>query len=176
VNLRAAAPTGRRRVVGPAILFGAAVVVTAVAAVLLLRSRTPAPSIGAGVATASVAPTVSSSPATPEARKLVGRWLRSDSEYTIEILDVAPDGRVEARYFNPQPIHVSRAEAKPQHGRLALFVELTDRGYPGSYYTLTYDDQGDTLEGVYHHLGLREDFAVGFFRLDEDSTNAAAPR
>ena len=43
--------------------------------------------------------------------------------------------------------------------------ELRDRGYPGNYYTLIYDSQTDRLVGVYHHLGIRQEFAVEFVRL-----------
>jgi len=32
-----------------------------------------------------------------------------------------------------------------------LFVQLTDRGYEGNYYTLGYDPDTDRLAGVYHH-------------------------
>jgi len=154
------------------ILLVAAVVVTAVAAVVFLRFRTTAPPIGTHVAAMSAAPTASMA-AIPDAQTLVGRWLRGDYSYMIEIVGVAPDGRLDARYFNPDPIHVSRAEAKHESGRLAVFVELNDRGYPGSYYTLTYDPQEDVLQGVYHHLGLQQNFDVGFFRFDGDAPDAA---
>jgi hypothetical protein len=96
---------------------------------------------------------------------LVGRWLRSDSDYVIEIAGAAADGSVEARYFNPQPIHVSRAVWKSDGGRLALLLELTDRGYPGNFYTLVYDPGSDALLGVYNHLGLNQTFEVAFSRL-----------
>jgi hypothetical protein len=101
-------------------------------------------------------------------QKLVGRWLRSDMTYMIEIGSVSADGKLEARYLNPQPIHVSKAEARQANGALEVLVELTDRGYPGSYYTLTYAPGEDLLRGVYHHMGLQQNFDVAFFRLEED--------
>jgi hypothetical protein len=100
--------------------------------------------------------------------KLVGRWLRSDMSYMIEIASVSADGKLEARYLNPQPIHVSKAEARRENDALEVLVELTDRGYPGSYYTLTYSPGEDLLRGVYHHLGLQQNFDVTFFRLVEE--------
>lgn len=114
--------------------------------------------------------TTSSAPApAPDFDKLVGRWLRDDMSYMIEISSVSADGRIEARYLNPQPVHVSRAEAKPANGALEVLLELTDRGYPGSYYTLTYAAAEDLLRGVYHHLGLRQNFDVAFFRFEEEA-------
>lgn len=106
---------------------------------------------------------VTASSADPQ--RLVGRWLRGDSNYVIEILAVGADGALTARYLNPNPIHVARAEARREDGVLHVLVELQDRGYPGSYYTLAYDPGSDTLAGVYHHLGLNQEFDVAFTRL-----------
>lgn len=126
-------------------------------------SNEPAPKERA--ATTSVAP----NPNAADVERLVGRWLRSDMSYMIEISSVSADGTLEARYLNPQPVHVSRAEAKPVNGALEVLVELTDRGYPGSYYTLTYAPAEDLLRGVYHHLGIQQNFDVAFFRFEEES-------
>jgi len=116
--------------------------------------------------------TTTSAPPNPNAadlEKLVGRWLRNDMSYMIEIASAATDGKLEARYLNPQPIHVSKAEAKPVNGALEVLVELTDRGYPGSFYTLTYSPGEDLLRGVYHHLGLQQNFDVVFFRFKDEA-------
>ncbi len=86
----------------------------------------------------------------------------------IEVASVSPDGKLEAKYLNPQPVHVSKAEARRENDALAVLLELTDRGYPGSYYTLTYFPSEDLLRGVYHHLGLQQNFDVTFFRLAEE--------
>jgi hypothetical protein len=101
-------------------------------------------------------------------QKVVGRWLRNDMSYVIEIASVSADGKLEARYLNPQPVHVSKAEVRQENDALEVLVELTDRGYPGSYYTLTYSPGEDLLRGVYHHLGLQQNFDVSFFRLEEE--------
>ena len=102
---------------------------------------------------------------TPSPERLVGRWGRSDSDYTIEIASVGPDGKLDARYLNPGPIHVERAESGMVDGLLRVFLELQDRGYPGSYYTLTYDPGSDSLSGVYHHLGVNQNYDVAFSRI-----------
>jgi hypothetical protein len=108
------------------------------------------------------------SPEAPPFQKLVGRWARSDYDYVIEIRGVASDGRLDARYLNPSPINFSRAEAKRENGRLTLLVEMRDQNHPGSYYTLAYDPGRDTLAGVYHHLGLQQEFEVAFSRSSDE--------
>jgi hypothetical protein len=115
---------------------------------------------------ATAAPTAASAHA-PEAdpQRLVGRWIRSDADYAIAITSVSPDGKIEAAYLNPRPVHVSKAEARREDGALHVRLELQDKNYPGSYYTLTYDPGTDTLTGVYHHLGLNQEFDVAFSRL-----------
>ena len=102
-----------------------------------------------------------------DSARLVGRWLRADSDYTLEIAGVGPDGMLDARYLNPNPIHVSRAQAGNVDGALRVVVELQDKGYPGSFYTLTYDPGSDSLSGIYHHLGLNQQFEVAFSRLEQ---------
>jgi hypothetical protein len=90
--------------------------------------------------------------------------MRTDADYLIAVDDAGASGRLTARYLNPRPINVSRAEWKRDGSRLTVLVELQDRGYPGSYYELVYDGAGDALFGTYHHLGLNQDFKVSFFR------------
>jgi hypothetical protein len=95
---------------------------------------------------------------------LVGRWLRPDGGYVLELSDPAPDGRLKAAYFNPRPINVSRAEWKVQGDQLRAFVELRDAHYPGSTYTLTYRPATDRLVGVYFQAVLQQQFDVEFER------------
>ena len=98
-------------------------------------------------------------------QKLVGRWLRTDSPYVIEIREVGPDGTLRAGYYNPQPINVSAAKVENKNGTLQVFVELRDTGYPGSNYTLNYKPQNDALEGTYFQATLRQNFNVAFMRM-----------
>jgi hypothetical protein len=109
----------------------------------------------------------SSSTAAPDPARLVGRWLRSDSDYTIAIAGATPDGKLDAQYLNPNPIHVSKAEWRGYAGKLLVLLELTDRNYPGNFYTLTYDPGSDSLSGVYHHLGLNQEIEVAFSRVSQ---------
>jgi len=100
----------------------------------------------------------------PDARKVVGRWVRLDAPYVIDIASATEDGILEAAYYNPRPINVSRAEAREVDGTLEVFVELRDAGYPGSTYTLTLDPTADRLSGVYYQAALRESYDVEFMR------------
>jgi hypothetical protein len=104
-------------------------------------------------------------PATSEFEKLKGKWLRPDGGYVLEIKQVASDGRIDAAYLNPNPINVSIAHVSPEAGKMNVFVELRDRGYPGNYYKLTYDTGNDQLAGVYYHLGVQQQFDVFFERM-----------
>jgi hypothetical protein len=98
-------------------------------------------------------------------QRLVGRWLRPDGGYVLDIRAVGDDGTLDAAYLNPKPIHVSRARAGASDGRVEVFVELRDHHYPGNFYTLRYDTDSDRLVGIYHHLGTGQAFDVFFVRL-----------
>jgi hypothetical protein len=97
--------------------------------------------------------------------KLKGKWLRPDGGYVLEVRQVAADGKIDAAYLNPRPINISKAAASSEAGQTKVFVELRDRLYPGNYYTLTYDAAKDQLSGVYHHLGIGQQFDVVFVRM-----------
>ena len=127
------------------------------------RSSSPGAAPGATPATAAAA----------EPARLEGQWKRTDSDYMIAIDEATPEGKLAARYLNPQPIHVSRAQWLKSGARLQLMVEMQDRGYPGSNYELDYDAVHDTLFGTYHHLGLNQDFQVSFYRLKPGEVGAA---
>ena len=95
---------------------------------------------------------------------LVGKWIRPDGGYIISVNSVDSDGRVDAGYFNPRPINVSRAQANAAEGRVKLFIELQAAGYPGSTYDLVYDPAHDALVGIYFQAAMRQRFEVVFVR------------
>ena len=97
--------------------------------------------------------------------KLVGRWVRMDGGYIIEIRNVASDGKMDAAYFNPRPINVSVAEASRTSTGIKVFIELQDQGYPGSTYTLSYDPAKDSLVGFYYQAVMQQNFDVVFARV-----------
>ena len=132
------------------------------AAALACRQREAAPAASAPAPAATAAPQAAEA---ASADKLIGRWLRSDADYTIEIAGIGPDGKLDARYFNPGPIHVSRAETATQDGKLLMALELQDKNYPGNFYALMYDPGSDSLSGIYNHLGLNQQYQVAFSRI-----------
>lgn len=106
------------------------------------------------------------STATPEQLdKLVGRWLRRDGGYVLDIREVGAGGTLQAAYFNPNPIHVSQARVTGTPEGLHVFVELRDVGYPGATYRLTFDNQRDVLEGLYFQPAVGQTFDVEFVRI-----------
>ena len=40
---------------------------------------------------------------------LVGEWSRTDGGYIIRVLDIKPDGLVDAEYLNPKAINIAEA-------------------------------------------------------------------
>ena len=77
-------------------------------------------------------------------------------------------GQVAARYLNPQPINVSKAESWVEDGTVHLLLELTDQNYPGNYYELNYQPDQDLWLGLYHHLGIGQDYEVYFVRFEDE--------
>ncbi len=105
------------------------------------------------------------SPQAADYQPLIGRWQRTDGGYVIEIKRVASDGTMQAGYFNPRPIHVSRAQASQLKDHIKVEVELRDSGYPGSTYTLLYDFDQDVLIGLYYQAVQKQNFDVVFVRM-----------
>jgi hypothetical protein len=134
-------------------------------AVYALRKNEVAPEAAQPVAEEIQAPARTVTAKAVDVDRLVGRWLRPDGNYVLEIRSAGKDGKVDAAYFNPNPINVSKAEVSSEEGKTHLFVEMRDRGYEGNYYTLTYDPGLDRLAGVYHQLSIGQEFEVEFVRI-----------
>lgn len=97
-------------------------------------------------------------------QRLVGRWVRPDGGYVLELKEIEKDGTVKAAYLNPRPINVSRAEIRRTEGELSLLIELRDVNYPGSTYNLRYDPATDRLEGTYFQAVHGETYRIEFIR------------
>jgi hypothetical protein len=95
---------------------------------------------------------------------LKGRWMRLDGGYILSVKDTEPSGKMDAAYYNPRPINVSKAQATQEGATLKVYIELRDAGYPGSTYTLTYDPKTDRLGGVYFQAAIGQRFDVIFVR------------
>ena len=105
-----------------------------------------------------------SAQAQPDFAVLKGRWVRTDGGYVIDVQSVDAGGRMQAAYYNPNPINVSRAEASRSGQAVTVFIELRAPGYPGSTYRLIYDPKSDVLKGIYHQAALQQNFDVVFVR------------
>jgi len=116
-------------------------------------------------------PTASNAASPAEARhafqRLLGQWQRPDGGYVIEFRGVRADGELDAGYFNPGPINVSKAKASAEGSKVKVFIELYDEGYPGSTYDLTYDPGSDVLLGNYFQAAIRQNFDVVFVRMKQ---------
>ena len=100
----------------------------------------------------------------PDLNRLVGRWLRPDGGYILEIRSATADGKLDVSYFNPNPIHVARAEWVINDNILYALVELQDVNYPGSTYGLEYKDGSDHLVGTYYQAVEKSTYDVEFVR------------
>jgi hypothetical protein len=98
-------------------------------------------------------------------KKLEGKWVRPDGGYVLQIRSIDDQGQMDASYFNPRSINVSKAVALRDGGETKVFVELRDVNYPGSTYTLTYDPTNDLLKGIYFQALQGQQFEVFFERL-----------
>lgn len=113
----------------------------------------------------STSPAVSEQDTTmPDLSRLVGRWLRPDGGYILEIRSAAAGGKLDVGYFNPSPIHVGRAEWVEKDGKLYIMAELQDVNYPGSTYGLEYIVSQDRLAGTYYQAQEKTTFDVEFVR------------
>jgi len=102
-----------------------------------------------------------------EKDQLIGRWTRTDSDgaYVIEIKSATADGKLDASYFNPNPIKVGYATWQNKNNNITVFVELRDVNYPGSTYTLNFFSAEDRMTGVYYQAVQGVNFDVEFVRM-----------
>lgn len=96
---------------------------------------------------------------------LVGKWLRPDGGYILEITKVAKNGQAEAMYLNPNPINVESALVTEKDGKLHLRVVLRDLNYDGSTYELAYEPEKDELAGTYFSPNAGQTYQVVFQRM-----------
>jgi hypothetical protein len=98
----------------------------------------------------------------PDETRLVGEWLRTDGTYRIKILSATSDGKLDAGYFNPNPIHVGKADWIIKDKNIIITVVLQDVNYPGSTYTLQYFPAEDRLAGNYYQAVEQANYGVEF--------------
>jgi hypothetical protein len=67
-------------------------------------------------------------------------------------------------YFNPAKINVAAASVSYWKGLVKLFINLQDKGYPGSTYTLYYYAEKDVMVGFYYQVVMKQTYEVVFTR------------
>jgi len=117
-----------------------------------------------GHAAAQAPPPPQKAVAAPGFDVLKGAWVRPDGGYMIAVNGIAPDGRLDAVYFNPTRLPFAKAQASREGATLRVFLELTAGGYSGSTYELTYDPASDRLKGTYYQAVAKQRFDVFFAR------------
>lgn len=129
-------------------------------------NRSDAPAMGAADAKAKTAAPADAkaTSGTNSTEKIRGRWLRPDGGYVLAIGAIDPEGRAEARYFNPNPINVAWARVRTDGGVVKVDVELRDTNYPGCLYKLNYLPETDRLVGTYFQAQMQETHEVAFIR------------
>jgi hypothetical protein len=148
--------------------FPAAPIFSAGLACLLCATSCQKASKESASASASAAPAAAPkvTPASvPEpVQKLLGKWLRADGGYVLELRSAEMSGVVQAAYFNPKSINVSRAIWMQGGTGFQVVVELNDVGYPGATYVLSHDAQSDRLVGKYNQPAMQQSFDIEFVR------------
>ena len=165
-------PQPARRPLG-GIIFLILAVAACVCAAAFILNRQPASSSASppGVVEPDSEPTAAKSSGhetavvNPRHAPLVGRWMREDGGYVVEIRSVGEDGRLDAGYFNPRPIHVSKAAVAEEGGSVKVGIELDDVGYPGCLYTLVFNRELDQLQGTYFQAAQGQTYPVAFVRM-----------
>ncbi len=119
---------------------------------------------GPAAATKTNAPAAAPKPIPEALKKLFGKWMRSDGTYVLELRGADISGVLDAGYFNPKSINVSRAIWMQGAAGLQVMVELNDVGYPGATYVLTHDTANDRLVGQYKQPQMQQTFDIDFVR------------
>jgi hypothetical protein len=119
---------------------------------------------GPAAATKTNAPAAAPKPIPEALQKLFGKWMRSDGTYVLELRGADISGVLDAGYFNPKSINVSRAIWMQGAAGLQVMVELNDVGYPGATYVLTHDTANDRLVGKYTQPQMQQTFDIDFVR------------
>lgn len=100
----------------------------------------------------------------PDYTVFMGEWQRTDGNYRIKVTSIGKENQVAVDYFNPNPIHISKAKVSTQQDLLRLDIKFQDSGYEGSSYKLYYYREKDALAGFYYQAVLDRTYKVIFFR------------
>lgn len=93
--------------------------------------------------------------------KLIGKWLRNEGSYTLEIKAVNEDGTLDVAYFNPKSVELGRTEWMMYKNKLHVLVELKGP-YVLSNYQLVYDEETKRLHGTFFQAVEQETYSIYF--------------
>lgn len=97
-------------------------------------------------------------------QKLIGKWVRPDGGYTLEITEVK-ENQITAGYYNPAKINIAKSEIRNINGKEEIYIEFYDTNYMGSYYKLIFDQKHDQLIGTYYQAGFEQTFNIYFVKM-----------
>lgn len=97
-------------------------------------------------------------------QKLIGKWVRPDGGYTLEITAVN-EPQITAGYYNPGKINISNAEIRKVNDKEEIYIEFFDTNYMGSYYKLIFDQNRDQLIGTYYQATLKQTYNIYFVKM-----------
>ena len=95
---------------------------------------------------------------------LKGSWQAQNGD-VITIKNIGAAGNIEMHYFNPEPVHVTQAQAARDGKSTRILIFLR---YPDSLcctYDLTYDPQSDQLKGLFWRKGTSKSTEIIFDRM-----------
>lgn len=114
-------------------------------------------------APASSEPTQAAAPAPQQdPNDLLGRWMRTDGNYAIEISSLMSEGKMIAKYFNPNPIKCDKTTYSSENDQLSVHIQLNDTNYPKCTYDLTYREDNKILLGKYFQAQTGQTYDVVF--------------
>jgi hypothetical protein len=128
------------------------------------KSPTESPGAAAAAVTQPAGPAKKTAAVPEPVQKVLGKWMRADGGYVLEIRGADMSGVLDAGYFNPKPINVSRAIWMQGGSGFQIVIELNDVGYPGATYVLSHDAKSDQLVGQYNQPAMQQSFDISFVR------------
>jgi len=97
---------------------------------------------------------------------LLGKWMRTDGNYTIEISSLTRDGNMKAKYLNPSPIHCDKTTYADTDGTLSVHLLLNDKNYPNCTYDLQFMKEKNILFGKYFQATSGQSYEVIFQKME----------
>jgi hypothetical protein len=98
---------------------------------------------------------------------LRGRWQDRNGRGAINIRNISTTGSIELQFDNPEPVHVTQAQAARDGKETKLLILVR---YPHNlccFYNLVYDPVADQLKGIFWPKGSAKTTEVVFDKLGQ---------